>query len=161
MVICIETLLANIDEQIQEYRSHPEFKNKKAWQSIVHGLYKAKDIAEYQNRRDGYSAAIKGMSLDELKYLRLAINKKLDDIEREEKVKIYRLTSDGVCSYFFDSADAKNALIKELDSQFSKDFHSCDFEIDPIHVPESELEQYISKAECDKHFSKTHEEEHK
>lgn len=154
MIICFEALLANIDEQIQEYRTHPEFQNNKVWQSIVSGLYKAKDIADHQKRRAGYSASIKGMSLDQLKDLRVAINKKVDDIERENKVKIYRLSSDGICSYFFNPSDAKKALIEDLDNQFNDDFHSCDFEIDPIHVPESELGQYISKEECDKHFAK-------
>ena len=101
-------------------------------------LYILQDV----KRNSSYHKALSGLDRDDLRNIRNCIDAKIRDIENEEKVKLYRLTVDGICYYYSSSKAAKEGLLKEFDDLIGDDFDALNVEIDSINIAESERSYY-------------------
>lgn len=142
MIINYESAVEGIEKVISEYQGHPDFRAHPVWKHVVSGLNQALDALENERRMSGYSKAILGLDSDDLKNLKSCIEGKLRDIEKEEQFKLYRLTVDGLCSYYRTPAAAKSGLFEEFNNLDDDDFGAIDVEIDSIYVAKSDLPSY-------------------
>jgi hypothetical protein len=142
LIIDYDSLIKAIEDGIEEYTSSPEYKGYELWENIVCGMSKTLNILEDVRRKHSYSKALIGFNRDQLKALKNCIDGKIRDIEKQEKVKLYRLSVDDICYYYRTAKAAKSGLFKEFDDFINDDFDELNVEIEPIFVPESELHQY-------------------
>lgn len=142
MIIKYEDAVKAIEDGISDYTSQPEYNGYKLWENIVCGMRRSLNILEEVKTKSSYSVALSDLDRDDLKNIRKCIDKKINDIEQEEKVKLYRLSVDSLCSYYTNREAAKEGMLKEFEDFVDETFDELSVEIDTIYVPVSELPSY-------------------
>lgn len=142
MIINYESMVKAIEDEISEYTSSTDFASNKNWQNIVSDMNKTLYILDDVKRKSSYYKALSGLDRDDLRNLRNCIDGKIRDIEKEEKVKLYRLSIDDICYYYSTVKYAKDGLLKEFDDYLDDDFDELNVKIEPIYIAQSELHSY-------------------
>ncbi|PWY32287.1 hypothetical protein [Vibrio vulnificus] len=142
MIVNYESAVKAVEDGIKEYTSSPDYKGNTLWENIVCGMHRTLYILEDVKRNSSYSKALSGLDRDDLRNIKNCIDGKIRDIEKEEKVKLYRLSVDGICYYYSTAKAAKEGLFKEFDDWIDDDFDELNVEIDPIYIAVSERSSY-------------------
>ena len=142
MIINYESAIKAVEDGIKEFTSSPNYKGHALWENIVCGMSKTLYILEDVKRNSSYHKALSGLDRYDLRNIRNCIDARIRDIESEEKVKLYRLTVDGICYYYSSSKAAKEGLLKDFDDLIGDDFDVLNVEIDSINIAESERSSY-------------------
>lgn len=142
MLINYEDAVKAIEAGISEYTSQPEYDGYKLWENIVCGMIASLNILEAVNDKSSYSVVLSGLDRESLKNIRKCIDKKINDIEKQEKVALYRLSIDNLCSYYTNREAAKEEMLEEFQGFFDYTCDELNIDIDTIYVPVSELSSY-------------------
>ncbi|USD64193.1 hypothetical protein [Vibrio sp. SCSIO 43136] len=89
--------------------------------------------------------SVSDLTTEQLNDLKRNITRKLDSIEKEEKVKIYRLDIFGMATYYRTEEEVKSKLKEELEEMDAGDLAHADIDVDERYVPECDLGEYIGK----------------
>jgi hypothetical protein len=137
MIVNYEAVVSEIKSVIQEYTSSPDYKDNELWQNIVDGLKRSLYIVESVKTSSSYPKTLAGLSSDDLTNLKNWIETRLDAIDQEQKVELYRVGSKYLYSYYIERDEAKSKLLElwESDEQ--------EVSVDIIRVPESEVHEYV------------------
>lgn len=151
MIISYELAKKAIEETISEYTASPEFKGYALWENIVTGLQKSLYILEELERDSSYSQSLSDIDADSLRNIKECINKKLTDLEKEDKVTVYRLTFDFLCTYYECPKLAREAMIVKLSELSYDQLEDISTDIRIIQIPQSEVKNYtiVKKEETE------------
>lgn len=141
MIVNYELAVEAIKDGIKEYTDNPNYADHEAWRNVVCGMSKALYILEDVERNSSYSKSLSGLDSNALGNLKKCIDTRLRDIDKEDKVEIYRLTIDALCYYYSNANAARAGMLEEL-SGLDDDFDELEIEIKPMMIPKSELSNY-------------------
>ncbi|PSV01024.1 hypothetical protein [Photobacterium kishitanii] len=141
MIVNYEDVVKAIKDGMDEYTSSPQYKGFILWENMVCGMDRTLCILDDLKRGSSYSKALSGLGTDDLRNLKTCIDSKIRDIEKENKVRLYRLSVDDVLYYYSAPGMAKVGMLEKL-NEWDDAYGEINVEINPIDVPESELFSY-------------------
>ncbi|WP_210498815.1 hypothetical protein [Vibrio crassostreae] len=111
----------------------------------INGLSHAKEILSSSSFKQDSFRSILSQSLDTLVSLRDSIDSRIKEINEEEKIEIYRVSSLDVDEYFKTPAEASSRLIEIIEEHKDDEFFDYDLSMTPFKVPPTEIENFVGK----------------